>query len=999
MVFFKRFFHSPSGAAFRVSLAALLALFFVNPVFPDQIPLFKLPQDALYGGLGGPDDSLPAKTDLRTGTLANGLRYYILENALPAGRAYLTLAVNAGSTMENDDERGLAHFVEHMAFSGTRRFPGTELVNYLRSLGMRFGPEVNAYTSFDETVYRIETPVESGEDGIKRIPARALAILDDWTWAITFSPGDVDKERAVILEEYRTRLGAMERVRRQLLPVIFRGSRYADRNPIGLPEILQNAQAEQLEGFYRSWYRPENMAIILVGDFDGAVLEKELTAHFTAPAPGTPFSRPYFELPDPRKGAVTATVITDEELPHSTVYLYYKRSPQALSGTLSHYRQRLIDYLIETMTDFRYGEKIAAENTPYTDAGAWSSRFGRQSRYYIMAANTKAGRSGETLRALLLEKESLLRYGFTQSELNRAKAALLSNFEMTAAEANRRDSEEYIRELTADYLGELFALDPEWELEAALRLLPAIGLGTVNSAVKNYYDGDDITVLIAAAPSKSFPTEAETEELPNEQAIIAMVEESRNAEIAPPRERAASAGPVSDTVRPGTVVSVLSDESGAEIWELSNGMRLILLETANKNNELDLYALARGGTVGAVGQAGTDGTAGTQGILDDLDFSVEEALNSVKLVAELQGASGLGSLSKPELMDFLSDKQVSLSFWMGFHTRGLRGSSTVRDLPTLFQMLHASFAEPRIDQTGFIQVLDYHKTQLLLEADSPEAVFYKEFNRVIYGDHPAFMSPELEDLEQVSEKAALTFLTLALNPADYTLVLAGSLGDRAALRNITETWLASIQNRDLPQWNTWVDPEVRRPGKTERIIRKGKEEKSIVYMGWFVPKTWTEADNAAVLSLNEYLDIVLNDEIREKLGGVYSIYARTSLSPMPIGELSLEIYFICDPKREAELRQAVKDQLTSLAAAVDGETLSRSIEALVKNFERSMENNGFVARNLANFSVVTGAPLVHLIQRPDLYRSVTAEQIRSFMPELLAGGPVEVVLLPETADN
>ena len=417
----------------RITKTIFLALLIAIPAFPDQIPLFRPPQSALYGSLGGPEELLPEKADLRKGMLANGLRYYILPNSVPAGRAYLTLAVNAGSILENDDERGLAHFVEHMAFNGTSRFPGMELISYLRSLGMRFGPEVNAYTSYEETVYGIETPVEVDKDGIKRIPERALAILDDWTWAISFNPDVVDKERSVILEEYRTRLGAQERVRRQLLPIIFRGSRFADRNPIGLPEVIQSASAEKLKSFYHSWYRPDNMAIILVGDFDGAQLEKELSAHFTIPAAAAPFTRPYYELPGPQKGAITTAIITDEELPYATVYLYYKRAPKAMSGTLYHYRERLTDYLVEMMLDFRYEEKTSGENTPYTAAGAWNRRFGQQSRYYIMAANTKAERGGETLQALLLEKERLLRYGFTQAELSRAKAALLSSLEMAAA--------------------------------------------------------------------------------------------------------------------------------------------------------------------------------------------------------------------------------------------------------------------------------------------------------------------------------------------------------------------------------------------------------------------------------------------------------------------------------------------------------------------------------------------------------------------------------------
>ncbi|MDR0599123.1 MAG: insulinase family protein [Treponema sp.] len=979
MIFINRRFFGQLSAFWKGALCA--ALYLGAGVFAaadPKLPLFVLPTETLYGGLGQPGDPLPPKAALRTGTLPSGLRYYILENSLPADRAYLTLAVNAGSVLEAEDEQGLAHFVEHMAFNGTRRFPGTELVNYLRSLGMRFGPEVNAYTSYDETVYGVETPVEQGEDGLKRIPERALAILDDWTYTVTFNDGDVDKERAIILEEYRTRLGAQDRVRRKILPVIFRGSRYADRLPIGLPEVIQNAPPEKLRNFYQTWYRPDNMAIFLVGDFDGAALEKDLTAHFTAPAPSSPLERPRYGLPGPQKGSVITTVVTDPELPGSTVYLYYKQSPKIRSKTLQAYRERLIDTLISFMTDFRYEEEASREDCPYIAAGAWSWQTGynQEFRYYIMAAQAKAEKSADTLKALLLEKERLVRYGFTQAELDRAKTSLASILEMTEAEKDRRESEDYLTELTADYLKGEFSPDPEWEREAAARLFPGITLKTVNQTLLSYYADDDLAALITAP-------EAEAAALPAEEEIRSLAGAIRVAAVSPREEKVENPGLVDEEPPPGSVASVSRDDSGAEIWELSNGMRVILMETANKNNELELYALARGGTIPGE------------------DLPPEEAqLFSAQLAAEIQGASGLGRLNRSELLDFLSSKQVSLSFWTSPFVRGFRGSSTVKDLATLFQMFHVYFTQPRVDSNALHLVQDQYRTRLLQEADNPESVFFRELPRILYGGSPLFRPIEIADLDGVTLDGVLSFLFLSLNPADYTLILTGSLGDRETLRALVETWAASIPGTGKPRRNEWAKPEIRRPGKTGRIIHKGREAKSVVYMGWFVPKPWTGEDNAAALALNEYLDIVLNDEIRETLGGVYSISASAALTPMPAGELSLSVYFVCDPKREAELREAVRNRIAALAAGeIDGTIFSRAREALVKSFERSMENNAFIARNLGNFSVVTGAPLSHLARRPALYRSVTPEQAAALAAELAAAGPVEVILLPETADN
>jgi zinc protease len=596
-----------------------------------------------------------------------------------------------------------------------------------------------------------------------------------------------------------------------------------------------------------------------------------------------------------------------------------------------------------------------------------------------MAAQAKAGRTTDTLRVLLEEKERLVRYGFTGAELDRARGMLLAELEQAAAE-NRQESEDYVYELSDGFLHGRFVLDADWQFRAARALLPGITRNTVHAALRSCFAGDDLTVLVTAP-------ETEAAVLPGRDAVLAMVRESRTAEVAPPGERRAVPALVNENPPPGPVVSVLRDESGAEIWDLSNGMRIILMETANRNNELILYALALGGTAGA----GPEKPSGP-------DFSAE-------LAAELRSASGLGPLSRTELLDLLSDKQVSLAFWTDSYIRGFQGSAAVKDLEYLLQMLHVSFTAPRIDETALRLVLDQYRTRLLQEAENPDAVFFKELSRFLSGGHPLLRSLEIKDLDSVNAAGAADFLRAALNPADYVVVFAGSLGDRDKLRILAETWLASIPDADAegkprPRRNFWFDPGITRPEAAEQIIRKGKEERAVVYMGWYAPKIWTETDNAAALVLKEYLDIVLSDEIREALGGVYSISADAALTPMPRGELALGVYFICDPGREAELRRAVGERLASLAAGgIDAETFRRAREALVKTFEHSMENNGFIARNLANFTLITGVPLPRLAQRPVLYRSVTAEQMRNILAELLAKGPAELVLLPETADN
>jgi zinc protease len=958
----------------RAALRLFFAVFLVVrlPLYAEEVPLFRVPLDS-YGGLGLPGDPVPNMAGLRTGTLPNGLRYYILENALPKGRAYLTLAVNAGSVLENEDERGLAHFTEHMAFNGTRRFPETELVNYLRSLGMRFGPEVNAYTSYDRTVYGIEAPTETDGDGIRRIPEKALEILDDWTWAITFNSKDVDDERAIIMEEYRSYLGAQQRIREKMLEAIFRGSRYASRLAIGLPAVIKNAPAEKLEAFYRRWYRNDNMAVILVGDFDGKVLEKELASRFSSPGPKDPLVRPGYELPPPHPGSLAVETFTDPEFPYATVYLYYKRSYRETGLDLRTLRSGVIDYLVTSMTDVRNEDAAVREDCPFIGAQNWGARYGKLSRYYIMAAQAKLGQTGAALEALLLEKESLLRYGFTQGELDRAKASFVSSLEFQVSEKDKRESSFFVETFTEDFLANGYTLDIEWEAEAVKRLLPGISLETVNAAVKSYYEDDDLLVILAAP---------ETEDIPGREDIQRMAAEIREAALSPPRDAAEKGALVDEEPEAGFVAGEREDESGAVVWTLNNGMQIILKETNNRNNALNLYALARGGQTSVP-------------LEDDL---------SAYLAPEIQAASGVGPFTRPELSGRLSDKQISLGFWTNPYTRGFYGQSSLSDLESFFQLLYLYFTQPKIDDSGVNLVREATRTRLIQEKDNPETVFSQELTRLVYGNHPRFKPLELEDLDGINGEKAAAFLKKSLDPSVYTFVFAGNLGPRQGedgenfplVRRLAETWLGSIPASSVGRWDSWDDPGVTRPGKTEKIVRKGREQKCMVYMVWFSPDPWNENKNAAALILNEYLDIVLTDEIREKLGGVYSVSGSVSFTPIPQGELSLGIYFVCDPDRSGELRAAVKEQLAGVKAGnIDAEIFERAKKAVIKKFALSMENNAFIARNYASFSVILDTPLSRLDERPVLYGATGAEEVRELMAKILENGPAELVLLPE----
>jgi zinc protease len=990
MQFNKNFIQMKKFAAFLGLFALITGIFACTSAGKAALR----PGIEAYGGLGRPETPQPFMKAVRTGKLPNGLTYFILENAKPENRAYLTLAVNAGSLQEKDDEQGLAHFVEHMAFNGTARFPESELVNYLRSLGMRFGPEINAYTSYDRTVYGIEVPVETvpaaGKDGgagggrdgaatggsdsgvsarggtIKKVPEKALAVLDDWTRAITFDPKEVDEERLVIMEEYRSRLGAMDRIRRKMLPILFRDSVYANRNPIGLPEIIENAPAARLENFYKQWYRADNMALIIAGDFDGAVLEAELASHFAGPAPAGPLVLPEYELPAPKKDKFEAAIITDPELTYTRLDLYYKRTPQPYTADLANYREGLIDSLIDRMISLRFDEAASRPETPYVGAGAGNARYGKNSRYYILMAQAKTGAAEATLQELLRTKESMVRYGFTAGEIAIAKGSLVSDMERLVSEKDRQESNGYINHLTDYFLDGESLPDLEWELDAVKKLLPHIGVKDIAAVAQDYFQSGDLLVFLIAP-------ESEQAALLSEDRIRQLVKESPRLKIDPPAESAVGNELLPWQPEPGEITAESTDsETGALIWELDNGAKVILKETRNRNNEIVLYGMARGGVISAA----------------------PEEYISAELAAEMAEASGIGPYSRPELVKLLADKQVSLSYWISNYYRGFQGATTTGDIKTLFEMLYLSLTDPRIDTDAVKAMLDQYSTVLAQRGEDPGTVFSDEIGKLVSGGHPYFKPLEKDDLPRADREEARAFLKRGLNPADYTFIFTGNI-DADAFRPLVESYLASVP-RLSASWNSWTNPNLKRPGKTEQQIYKGREDRSLVFMGWYDKENFSEETSVISSVLTEYLDIRMIEDIREKLGGVYSVSVGVSPSPAPEGELIMNVYFSCDPRRAEELCDAINNLLNSTAAeAINEDTFKKSVEALKKSWEASVQSNGYIAQSYANSVVLLNTPLSRLDKRPAMYEKVTPAQIQEMCHRLLQKGPARIILYPE----
>jgi zinc protease len=892
----------------------------------------------------------------------------LLANNTPENRAYLTLAVNAGSVLETEEERGLAHFVEHMAFNGTERFMGNELDAYLQSLGMRLGADSNAYTSFDETVYGITVPTEVNAAGVKVIPEKALFIIDDWSHAVLFNEKDVDDERPIILEEKRMRANAVSRVvQDNLLPVLFAGSPYAERMPIGLESVITNAPAERLRGFYQKWYRADNMALIIVGDFDVDALESRLSTYFDMPAPQGSFVHPLYDLTPPQKGRLDTHVFTDSELTSVLVYLYWRCTPKVVDQSVASYRESVMGWLANYIITERLNDVADRPEASFTGAFFDDVHYGASSRLSAMGAQAKNGFAEQALVALLREKERISRFGFIKTELDRAKAALIASLEARVSE-EKRDSSVFVQDFTAHFLENQSVPDVEWELDMVRALLPRISVKESSTFAKRYFLDDDLSVFFIAPNTEGLPSKERILD------VVSEVKKVKNGALGRPQSKVFDARLLQARPTDGVIISErVDEETDAVVWELGNGARVVVKQTANKKDEIVLYALARGGIT---------------------SVPVSDVA-SAQFASDLLAASGAGDYSLQDLMKKLAAVNVSLSFNMQAFTRTLSGSSTVKDLVSFFELLYLHAAQVKLDPSAVETTLSKYRTYLANQENDPEAVFWREVGNTVYDGSPYFKSLEAADVDKVSADVSLSLLKKALNPADYVFVFTGNI-DVDLLKRLVLTYVASIPT-GTERWSDWVDVGIPYGRDVEKSLQKGKEDKSLVYLTWMEEGGYSEEGSATAAVLTEYLNTVFNDKIREQLGGVYSIYAGVSLVPLPSPEaFSMQIYFPCNPKNVDDLIVAVKAEVQKIVdGSVNGNTLVKAKEAVKKSWETSIQDNVHIATSYANSAVIYRSPFNRLGKQVSFYEQVSEEALRDMAAKLLGGGYFQLVMFPE----
>ncbi|MEO7192249.1 MAG: insulinase family protein [Vicinamibacterales bacterium] len=905
--------------------------------------------------------TIPTDPQITTGRFANGLRYYIRRNTRPQNRAELRLVVNAGSVLEEDDQQGLAHFVEHMAFNGTTHFPKMAIVSFMESIGMRFGPSVNAFTSFDETVYMLQIPTERAE-----VIDKALLVLEDWAHNVSFGTEEINKERGVITEEWRLRRGAAARVQDKQLPMILQNSRYAGRIPIGKMEIVQNFNPDRLRQFYKDWYRPDLMAVIAVGDFNPADVQALVTKHFGAIAPSaTPKKRPTFAVPG--HPGTTFAIATDKEVPTTQVSVY-NMTPARDQSTIGSYRQQqIVDGLFSSMLNARFAEIAEKPNAPFLAAHASRGQIVRTAEAATLGAVVKEDGIEKGLESIFAEAQRVAQFGFTATELDRQKVSSLRRLERAITEKDNQQSADLAAEYSRNYLnGEPI---PGIVYENALyqRFMPGITLAEINQLAKTWWPDRNRVVAVTAPdkPGVVIPTEAR---------LSAAMTRAGGPGLKAYEDAGGGRALLESVPTPGRVVSTnVRTPFGITEWKLSNGATIVLKPTTFRQDEIMFRAFSPGGT----------------SLASDRDFIA--AITAAQVVS----AGGLGQMSSNELGKALTGKLASVRPSIGALDEGVAGTGSMKDAETLFQMIYLTFTQPRVDPEIFKVILDQTRTALANQSARPEYAFGLALGSALSQDHPRARPMTLDLVNEMDlAKSVAFYKDRFADASDFTFVFVGSF-DPAKLQPLVEQYIGSLPA--LHRQESWKDVGIRYPHTVvERRVEKGIEPKSqtaTVFTGTF---QYDQSHRTAIRAMAMALETRLRGALREELGGTYSVSVSAGYSKIPTPEYSVSINFGADPTRLNALAARVSTEIERLkTSGVTEQELSDVREALLREYEAGTKSNSYLMSNIAG-RYQLGESLESFFTLDASYRSLTAATIQDAARTYLnPQSVVRVTLVPE----
>lgn len=895
-----------------------------------------------------PTDAIPFDPSVRTGTLDNGMKYFIKKNTKPENRVELRLAVNAGATMEEDDQQGLAHFCEHMAFNGSTNFKKNDLVNYLESIGTKFGPHLNAFTSFDETVYMIQLPTDKEE-----IVEKGFLVLEDWASGLSFENEEIDKERGVVASELRLGLGAEKRMFDKTFPVQMHGSRYAERLPIGKLSILEKCSYETLKSFYKDWYRPDLMAVVVVGDVDIDKTEKKIKEHFGKIAKAkNPRPLKSYEVPD--HGKPLAIVVTDKEASYNKLEVIFKH-PMKPIKTLEDWRRNYVAALCNQMVQSRFEEYAQLPNPPLTYGYSGYSDLVRTKSAFNLIAITNDKNITFCLETLFKEAESLRRFGFTKSELERARKVLLKESEQSYADRDKTESGNLVWPLVYHFLSDEPAPGIENSYTFAQKTLPTISIVEVNDLVKKWItEGKNMVVAISAV-------EKEGISLPKEDEIFKIYENIKSQKLGPREEENLNLSLMTTLPKAGFIIREFTlPEVGITILNFENGAKVALKPTTFKNDEILFSGFSMGGSSLCTTE-------------DDL---------TADMASEIVTNSGLGSLSQTQLIQYLNGKDVSVSMAIGETYEGLTANKwsnhcSVNDLETALQMMHLYFTAPKMSKDGMLSVIEKNKSFLENKYANPEGVLEDSIQCIMDNYHPRHRPITAKRLDtEMNADRILPIFKERFNASDFMFVMVGNF-EVDKIKPLLSTYIGGIPAQPVKE--QYKDIGVTHPkGVITRTIKKGTEPKSTVHMEFKGAFDFTRMNRLQLAALMNVVSIKLREAIREDKGGAYGVQAYPYMVHYPKSEYTLVIEFGCDPGRVQELTDIAIAEIKKIQenGATD-EDIIKVKEMKRRELETSFKDNNFWIANLTN-NFLNGEDISDFANQDRLYSYISEMYAEEF---------------------
>lgn len=911
-------------------------------------------------------DPLPLDPKVKKGKLENGLTYYIRQNKKPEQKVELRLVINAGSINEDDDQQGLAHMAEHMAFNGTKNFKKNEIVSFLQDIGVGFGNDLNAYTSFDQTVYIL--PIPTSKPGNLE---KGFQVLEDWAHNVTYMDDDIDGERAIILEESRLGKGANDRMFRKIYPGLFAGSKYGNRLPIGVDSIIKNFKHDAIRRYYRDWYRPDLMAVIVVGDIEPGKAEEMIRKHFSSlTSPANPRKREETELPAYKSS--DAIVVTDKEATSYSFGIYYPGYKKAPSTTLADYRDDLEQQLFTTIINQRLQELTQKENPPFLFASASFGSFARGYEGFNAFGSPGTGDVSKGMNALVEEIERVKRYGFTASELDRAKKNMLALYEREYNNRDKTESDNYVEEYISHFLEQEPSPGIEKEFEYVKAIMPAITLEEVNAVAAKFRDQQNRFVFVVGPDPKP------NEKLPESKELLAILDTKAKADIKPYEEKVVQTNLLKNAPKAGKVISkTKNDQLGSTELKLSNGITVTLRPTDFKNDNIVMGAKRAGGK-------------DNYGLADK--YNAEYATAIV-------GAMGVGEFSPTDLKKALAGKTVTVNPVFSATAEGVSGSSTVKDVESMLQVMYLYFTEPRKDTALFKSFVQRNKSQFAMLSANPQAAFIDTMYKTLYNNNPLapVAVPKSEYYDKIDLDRSLAIYRERFGDASgMQFAFVGSFKEEDMIPLI-EKYIASLPATGK-KFN-YVDNKVRTiGGKKNLTVSKGKEQKSLILAFYAGEIPYSEDLELKTQAMSEVLNIRIIEELREKIQGIYGGGTFASLEKVPYGNYNFVLQLPCGPEKVDTLVKTVKKEFELLAKnGPTAEYLDKVKKQWLEDNKVQMKNNNTWLNQLLSFKTEGGDPK-RFLEYEKYVNALTPKDVQEAANLILNGkNQFFAVLMPEVA--